>query len=276
MNHGAQKARHSGQSAESRVPRDPGGSGEPELRADFAGERTRGLHHARVNFHLLRFPVDLANQVIDLRDRGGNIPNDQGVGTDIGKNVAAGGQELFQRSHHRGRLGVAQDPRYRHRFDRVGLRLGQIPARIGFALQSILRCDPQNVAVDFLGEPIVAQHDVQALVPGNFVQDQSHRSANRRVQHNVEPADFMNQAEEILQIHVLEVHRNRVARIFLFRRGSGSRSLSVRHRRILRRGSRGFAGRPRETHVASRQPGGSGIFGTLTAVSLSWAGFLAG
>ena len=133
--------------------------------------------------------------------------------------------------------------------------LSKFPALVRFALQSILRRDSQNIAVDFLGEPIVAQHDVQALVPGNFVEDQSHRSANRRVQHNVQPADFMNQAEEILQIHVLEIHRNRVSRIFLFRRGRSSRSLRIRRRRILRRGSRRLAGRTREAHVLSRQPG---------------------
>jgi len=48
---------------------------------------------------------------------------------------------------------------------------GGAKALVGFAPQSILRRDPQNVAVDFLREAVVAQHDVQTLVPRNFIQN---------------------------------------------------------------------------------------------------------
>jgi hypothetical protein len=55
-----QKSRESGQTAEGRVPRDAGGSGEAEFRADLAGKGAGSLHDAGFNFHLLRLPVDLA------------------------------------------------------------------------------------------------------------------------------------------------------------------------------------------------------------------------
>src|SRR6202040_1998599 len=66
MDDRAQECRKSGQSTKSCVSRLPGGSGEDKLRADFTGKRTGGLRHARVDLHLLRFPVDLAQQVVDL------------------------------------------------------------------------------------------------------------------------------------------------------------------------------------------------------------------
>ena len=77
----------------------PGGSGETKLRADFVGKRTRSLHHAGVDFHLLRFAVDLPQQIINLRDGGRNIADDQGIRTNVGDDVAAAGQESLQGSH---------------------------------------------------------------------------------------------------------------------------------------------------------------------------------
>ena len=77
-------------------------------------------------------------------------------------------------------LGVAEDASDRYRFNRIGLRLQQIAALIGLSLQRILSCDSQNVSVNFLGEPVVAQNDVQGLIPGHFVQNQRYTSPSRR------------------------------------------------------------------------------------------------
>src|SRR3989442_14705110 len=52
--------------------------------------------------------------------------------------------------------------------------------------------------------------------------------------HDVQSADLMNQPEEVLQVHVLQVHRNGLARVFLRGRSArlsdhrGRVSLSVR------------------------------------------------
>ncbi len=127
-------------------------------------------------------------------------------------------------------LGVAQNARHGNRLDGVRLGLQEFTLLVGFMLQGVLGGDAQNVAVNFLGQAIVAQHDVQALIPGHFVENQRHGSVNRRIEHHVQSADFVNQAEEILQVDVLEVHRNRVTRIFLFHRRSGRR-LGIRGRR---------------------------------------------
>ncbi len=51
------------------LPVTPVGAENPNCGADFAGERAGSLHNARVNFHLLRFAIQLADQVVDLRDR---------------------------------------------------------------------------------------------------------------------------------------------------------------------------------------------------------------
>ncbi len=83
------------QTAKGRIPGLPGGSGEAELRADFTGKGARRLHDARVNFHLLGFPVDLAKQVIDFGDRGGNVPDDQSIRANVREDVSAGRQEFF-------------------------------------------------------------------------------------------------------------------------------------------------------------------------------------
>src|SRR3989442_12745253 len=49
--------------------------------------------------------------------------------------------------------------------------------------------------------------------------------------HDVQSADLMNQPEEVLQVHVLQVHRNGLARVFL-RTDRKSTRLNSSHVRI--------------------------------------------
>ena len=60
----------------------------------------------------------------------------------------------------------------------------------------------------------------------NLVKHQGDASFYARIEDNVETADFMNQAEEILQVHVLKVHGYGFASVLgVLRRGRGGGGL---------------------------------------------------
>ncbi len=67
----------------------------------------------------------------------------------------------------------------------------------------------RHVSAELLVETVVLQHDVQRLIPGYFVQNDRQRALHVRIQHHVQSADLVDQAEEVLQVHVLQVYGNR-------------------------------------------------------------------
>jgi len=132
-----------------------------------------------------------------------------------------------------------------------------------------------NVAVDFLVEPVVAQHDVQALVPRDFIQNQRYRPLNRGSSTMLKSADFVNEAEEVLQVYILQVHGNRVSVYFL----AGADALPAGCCGILPvdfvvRGSRPHL-QARECQLLSGSDGGRGICGTLGDARFCFTGFRA-
>src|SRR2546430_4149986 len=110
------------------------GGRERELRADVPREGTRCRNHSRLDFHLLRLAVQVANQVINDRNDRWNITDDQLVRTVIVQYVAARAKELLERRRQRRRLSVAQYPGHSHRTDRFRLRFFQVALRLRFFL----------------------------------------------------------------------------------------------------------------------------------------------
>src|SRR5260370_26172395 len=146
------------------------------------------------------------DQVVKDRDDRGNIANDQLVRAVIEQNIAARTKELLQRRRHRGSLGITQYASHGHRSDCFGLRLFQIALGLGFLLQSGPRRDPQDVAVELFVQAVILHHDIERLIPRHFIQYDGERPLDRWIQYPVQAADFMNQAEEILQAYVLQVY----------------------------------------------------------------------
>ena len=64
----------------------------------------------------------------------------------------------------------------------------------------------QDVTVELPSQIIVLQHDIQGLVPRNVIQHNRERSFNIWIQNYIQATDFVNQPEEILQVHILQVH----------------------------------------------------------------------
>ena len=67
--------------------------------------------------------------------------------------------------------------------------------------------------MELLVEAVVLQNDVQRLVPGNLIQHDSQRASYSGVQNDVQSTDFVNQPEEIAQVHIFQVHRDRFASV---------------------------------------------------------------
>ena len=96
------------------------------------------------------------------------------------------------------------------------------------------------------------QHDVQSLIPRYVVENDRQRPLHAGVHHDVQATDLVNQAEEVAQVHIFQVHRNRFTGISVGCRRSRCRRLRhrcarTRHGNGLNYGrrSRGSVGRNR-------------------------------
>src|SRR4030081_1975673 len=94
--------------------------------------------------------------------------------------------------------------------ERFGVDLSA-PA-LGLMPQCINGCDAQNVAIQLAGQVVIFKHDVQRLVPWNVIEHDRQIAVDRWIEHNVQTADLVNQAEEVFQIYILEVDRDRLPR----------------------------------------------------------------
>ena len=93
------------------------------------------------------------------------------------------------------------------------LRLDLRTAGISFLAQRLYGGDAQYVALQLAIEAIVLQNDIQSLVPGHVIQHDGQRAVHLGIEHYVQAADLVNKAEEIFQVNILQVHRNRLTRV---------------------------------------------------------------
>ena len=179
---------------------------EAKLRADVARETPRCRHHARFDFHFLRFAVQLREQAIDDRNHLRNVVHDDGVGAFVCDYISAHREEFLQGEDYVLRVSVAKktrDGNFLHS-QRFGFHLGAPSIR--FLLERVDRSDAQNIAFQFARQIVVLEYDVQSLVPRHVIENHGQSSMHVRIEHHVQAADFVNQAEEILQIHVFKIY----------------------------------------------------------------------
>ena len=86
-------------------------------------------------------------------------------------------------------------------------------------LQGFDRGDAQDVAFQFARQVVVLEHDVERLIPRHVIEHDRQRAVHVGIEHDVQSADFVNEAEEIFQVNIFQVDRDRLARIL--RAGSG-------------------------------------------------------
>ncbi len=104
------------------------------------------------------------------------------------------------------------------------------------ASASLLQCfdrrDAQDVAFKLARQFVVLQHDVERLVPRHVIQDDRQGSIHVRIEHDVQSADLVDQAEEIFQVNIFQVYRDRLARVLrtVRRRRSATSGPSARPR----------------------------------------------
>ena len=79
-------------------------------------------------------------------------------------------RNFLQRVLERVGLCVAEHAGHGDHFLRVVFRFPHVAGGFRFLLDGVQGRDAQNVAVQLLVETVVLQHDVERLIPGNFVE----------------------------------------------------------------------------------------------------------
>ena len=80
-------------------------------------------------------------------------------------------------------------------------------------LQGLDRGDAQNVAFQFARQFVVLEHDVERLIPRHVIEHDGQRAVHVRIEHHVQSADFVDQAEEVFQVDIFQVDRDRLTRV---------------------------------------------------------------
>ena len=106
------------------------------------------------------------------------------------------------------RLGVVEHAGHGDHFLRIVFRLANVARGLGFLLDGVERGDAEHVAVELLFEAVVLENDVESLIPRNFVEDDGQGTLDVGIEDDVQAADFVNQAEEVAEIDVFQVHRD--------------------------------------------------------------------
>ena len=60
---------------------------------------------------------------------------------------------------------------------------------------------------------VVLQHDVERLIPRHIIEHDGQVYRHLGIEHDVEAADFVNEAEEVFQVNILQVDRDRLSRV---------------------------------------------------------------
>ena len=82
-----------------------------------------------------------------------------------------------------------------------------------FLPQRIDGGDAQYIAIQLAGQFVVLEHDVKRLIPRHVIEHDRQIAVDHGIEHNVQTADLVNQAEEIFQIHILKIDRDRLASV---------------------------------------------------------------
>ena len=95
---------------------------------------------------------------------------------------------------------------------------------IRFLLQGFDRREAKDVAFKLASQIVVLQNDIESLVPRYVVEDDRQGTMHVRIKYDVQTADPVDQAEEVFQINIFQVHRDRLARVL-----RAARRRSLRH-----------------------------------------------
>ena len=74
------------------------------------------------------------------------------------------------------------------------------------------RRDPHDVVLENVAEAVLLQDQVERLVPGNVLELHGDRPADFRVDDDVQARQLGDRAEDVLDVRVLQVERDRLAR----------------------------------------------------------------
>ena len=105
---------------------------------------------------------------------------------------------------------IAQGRGHHAKLPGQGLLLGELPPLLLFIGQRGQRRDADDGAVQRVAKLVRAEDDVERLIPGHIAQRDVHRSLDRGVDDDVEPADLGKRPEHGAQIRALEVEADRV------------------------------------------------------------------
>ena len=81
------------------------------------------------------------------------------------------------------------------------------------------RRDPHDVVLEDVAEAVLLEDQVERLVPGNVFELDRHRAADVGVDHDVQPGQLRDRPEDVLDVGVLQVERDRLTRELRLRLG---------------------------------------------------------
>ena len=224
--------------------RDVGGSVEAPVDAEAAAERLRGLDDPRLDHDLRCRRVQVVDQLQYGRQESRDLADDEGVRPRVDHDVAATRHDALQNRNDLGGARVRQLLDDRAGGLRGLTRLRE-PRPVGLLDPELLgRRDPHDVVFEHVTEVVLLQDQVEGLVPGNVLELDGDGALDVRIDDDVQPGELRDRAKDVLDVGVLQVERDRLARELL---------LATRPDRGRQRRRSGRGQQARE-HCRNREP----------------------
>ncbi len=186
---------------------------EPPLHAELARVVARGLDDPRFDFDLRLRPIERIDQRRRALQPAGQVADDDGVGPRIDLDIAARRQRRARQQRRQlGRLGVAERAGQQLELARERALFGELAALPFLVGQHGERRDAHDRPFDRIAQLVIAQDDVERLVPRHFVQRDVDGALHRLVDHDVQPADVRERAQHRPEIRAFEFQRSRDGR----------------------------------------------------------------
>ena len=199
-----------------RVPvRGVGDPVEPPHDPDLVRKRAVRLDDPRLDHDLRARDVEVLDEVEDRREVIRKLLDDERIRPRVDEDVAARRHDLARRGRHL--LGVSVRDLLEHGPERavLVLRLHELKPRVLLLRQLVRGGDAHDVPLEHVAELVDLEDQLEGLVPGNVLQADRDRSANVRVEHDVELRQLAEPLQRVLDVRVLEVQGDGLARVLL-------------------------------------------------------------
>ena len=169
------------------------------------------MDDARFDHHLPIGHIDRFDEIAHRLQIRRNLTDDQLIGALVDDDPRARRSDVLEQSGDVARACVRQFEADGRQRNVQALLFGEAPIRRRFFSESGQRADAHDVAVEHVRQAVLTEDQVEGLVPRNVDEIDGHGAVHVRIDGDVQTGELRERAQNIFDVRVFEVQRDRLA-----------------------------------------------------------------